>query len=35
MGLMDPFFDGRLAPIIRTNRCCPFTCTFCHDGSGR
>lgn len=32
-GLMDPFFDGRLMPIIQTNRGCPFSCTFCVDGS--
>lgn len=32
-GLMDPFFDGRLAPMLQTNRGCPFKCSFCHDGS--
>ncbi|MBO6782205.1 MAG: radical SAM protein [Alphaproteobacteria bacterium] len=32
-GLLDPFFDGRLAPMISTNRGCPFQCTFCHDGT--
>jgi len=31
-GLMDPFFDGRLSPMIETNRGCPFQCTFCHEG---
>ncbi|MGE4648832.1 MAG: B12-binding domain-containing radical SAM protein [Arenicellales bacterium] len=32
-GLMDEFFDGRLVPMIQTNRGCPFSCTFCVDGS--
>jgi len=32
-GLMDKFFDGKLTPMIQTNRGCPFTCTFCVDGS--
>ena len=33
MGLMDKFFDGRLNPLIQTSRGCPFSCTFCADGS--
>jgi radical SAM superfamily enzyme YgiQ (UPF0313 family) len=32
-GLLDEFFDGRLTPMIQTNRGCPFSCTFCTDGS--
>jgi len=32
-GILDEFFDGRLSPMIQTNRGCPFTCTFCTDGS--
>lgn len=32
-GVMDKFFDGRLAPIIETNRGCPFRCTFCVQGT--
>ena len=32
-GLFDEFFDGRLNPMIQTNRGCPFRCTFCADGS--
>jgi radical SAM superfamily enzyme YgiQ (UPF0313 family) len=32
-GLLDPFFDGRLSPMLQTNRGCPFQCTFCHDGT--
>ncbi|MBI3088217.1 MAG: cobalamin B12-binding domain-containing protein [Candidatus Omnitrophica bacterium] len=31
-GLLDEFFDGKLYPIIQTNRGCPFTCTFCVEG---
>ena len=30
-GLMDKFFDGKLVPMMQTNRGCPFTCTFCTD----
>jgi len=32
-GIQDEFFDGRLAPMVETNRGCPFTCTFCVQGS--
>lgn len=32
-GVQDEFFDGRLAPMIETNRGCPFTCTFCVQGT--
>jgi radical SAM superfamily enzyme YgiQ (UPF0313 family) len=31
-GIQDEFFDGKLAPIIETNRGCPFSCTFCVQG---
>src|SRR3989338_7509939 len=31
-GVMDKFFGTRLNPFIQTNRGCPFTCTFCHEG---
>ena len=31
-GLLDPFFDNRLSPMIETNRGCPFTCAYCHEG---
>jgi radical SAM superfamily enzyme YgiQ (UPF0313 family) len=31
-GIQDRFFDGKLAPMIETNRGCPFTCTFCVQG---
>jgi radical SAM superfamily enzyme YgiQ (UPF0313 family) len=31
-GGMDEFLDGRLLPVIQTNRGCPFTCTFCTEG---
>lgn len=29
---LDEFFDGRLLPLIQTNRGCPFQCTFCVEG---
>jgi radical SAM superfamily enzyme YgiQ (UPF0313 family) len=32
LGIQDHFFDGKLAPMIETNRGCPFTCTFCVQG---
>lgn len=32
-GMLDHFFDGRLAPFIETNRGCPFKCAFCHTGA--
>jgi len=32
-GIMDKFFDGKLSPMLQTNRGCPFSCTFCVDGS--
>jgi radical SAM superfamily enzyme YgiQ (UPF0313 family) len=31
-GILDKFFDGKLTPMMQTNRGCPFTCTFCVDG---
>ena len=31
-GILDPFFDTKLIPIIETNRGCPFRCTFCAQG---
>jgi radical SAM superfamily enzyme YgiQ (UPF0313 family) len=32
-GFMDPFFDGKLSPMVESNRGCPFTCAFCHEGT--
>ena len=32
-GILDEFFDGKLSPMIQSNRGCPFSCTFCTDGS--
>ena len=31
-GKMDAFFDGKLMPILQTNRGCPFRCTYCNEG---
>jgi len=31
-GRLDEFFDGKLMPLLQTNRGCPFTCTFCVEG---
>ncbi|MBI3129754.1 MAG: radical SAM protein [Acidobacteria bacterium] len=31
-GLLDPFFDQPLQPLLETTRGCPFSCTFCADG---
>jgi radical SAM superfamily enzyme YgiQ (UPF0313 family) len=33
-GVLDESFDGRLAPLLETNRGCPFACTFCCQGTG-
>ena len=33
-GKLDSFMDGKLLPIIQTNRGCPFSCTFCTEGQG-
>ncbi|MFD7730123.1 B12-binding domain-containing radical SAM protein [Kitasatospora phosalacinea] len=32
-GLMDEFFDGKLIPTVQTNRGCPFSCSFCVEGT--
>lgn len=32
-GLLDPFFEMDMSPIIVRTRGCPFTCTFCNEGS--
>jgi len=32
-GYLDEFFDGKLAPLIETTRGCPFTCSYCVQGT--
>ena len=32
-GLLDPFFDNKLLPLIQTRRGCPFSCTYCTQGT--
>ena len=32
-GLMNKFFDNALYPLIETNRGCPFSCSFCQQGT--
>ncbi len=32
-GLNDKFFDDVLIPMMQTSRGCPYSCTFCHEGS--
>ena len=31
-GVLDPFFELPLVPMLETTRGCPFSCTFCADG---
>lgn len=31
-GRLDDYLDGKLMPVIQTNRGCPFSCTFCTEG---
>ncbi|MEV0445339.1 cobalamin-dependent protein [Streptomyces spectabilis] len=32
-GLLDEFFARGCVPTVQTNRGCPFTCTFCQEGT--
>ena len=32
-GLMDKFVNGDYIPMVQTTRGCPYSCTFCHDGT--
>ncbi|MBF0385324.1 MAG: cobalamin-dependent protein [Candidatus Omnitrophica bacterium] len=34
-GFSDKFFDSALSPMIQRTRGCPYSCTFCHEGSSR
>jgi len=31
-GKLDPFFDGKLMPVLQFIRGCPFSCTYCAEG---
>jgi tRNA A37 methylthiotransferase MiaB len=31
-GILDPFFEWPLSPMLETTRGCPFSCSFCSDG---
>lgn len=33
-GILDEFFDEPFAPVLETNRSCPYRCTFCAWGIG-
>lgn len=33
-GMVDPFFQQGLRPMLETNRGCPFSCTYCVWGIG-
>jgi len=34
-GILDKFIDGgNWQPLVQTNRGCPYSCTFCQEGSG-
>jgi radical SAM superfamily enzyme YgiQ (UPF0313 family) len=32
-GILDGFFTKKMMPLIQTNRGCPFTCTYCTEGT--
>ncbi len=32
-GLMDKFVYGDYIPMVQTTRGCPYSCTYCHDGT--
>ena len=31
-GILDPFFDGKLTPVLERTRGCPFSCNYCNYG---
>ena len=34
-GIMDPFLDNNLRPMVQTSRLCPYTCSFCTSGKNQ
>lgn len=33
MGILDEYFNYPIMPVVETIRGCPYSCTFCNDGS--
>ena len=32
-GMLDKFLDGTYMPFLESQRGCPYSCTFCHEGA--